>query len=52
VFRPETNVARFVIALVIIAKRLTTGFCGFLVEPAARKDAPRASICRIAAPEP
>ena len=40
-FRAEADIARFVLALMVIAKRLTTGFCGFLVEPATRKDAPR-----------
>jgi hypothetical protein len=38
-FRPEANVAGFVPALMIEAKRLNPGLRGFLVKPAARENA-------------
>jgi hypothetical protein len=41
VFRPEADIARFVLSLMVIAKRLAASFRGFFVEPATRKDAPR-----------
>jgi hypothetical protein len=44
VFRPEANVARFVLALVIIAKGVAAGFGSFFVKPATGKNAPRRAV--------
>jgi hypothetical protein len=40
-FRPEAYVAFLVLALMVIAKRIASGFRCLLIEPTARKDSTR-----------